>query len=83
MSTYDLSDLQSDPAPLIASIKAGESATITCDGAPFAELRPVEDNQPTQPTKKKRRSDGVPPADFVVPDDFNDPLPDDIMRNLG
>ena len=49
----------------------GEEVVIAKAGKPVAKLVPL-DNRP------KRRFLGSAKGDFIVPDDFNDPLPKEI-----
>ncbi len=57
---------------LLDAVAAGEEVIIAKAGKPVARLVPVE-------AKKERRKLGRLPAGFHVPDDFDDPLPDDIL----
>ena len=50
----------------------GETVVITRGDQPVAEIRPVT-------RTKGRRPIGLAKGEFVVPDDFDDPLPDDIL----
>ncbi len=57
-------------------IEAGEPFVITRNGQPIAEVVPFVD-----PTRKARQA-GLCKGQFVAPDDFDDPLPDEILREF-
>ena len=56
---------------LIETVLLGEEVTITRSGRPVARLVPME-------PRRARRELGSAKGDFVVPDDFNDPLDPEI-----
>jgi len=57
---------------LLRRVAAGEEITITNRGVPVARLVPV-------PPKKAQRVLGIYSGQFSVPDDFDAPLPDEIL----
>jgi len=57
---------------LLRRVAAGEEITITSGGEPVALLVPVP--------RRRERVLGRDRGLFTVPDDFDDPLPDDILR---
>ena len=58
---------------LLDHVERGETVTIMRRNEPIAELRPVR-RQP-----KGLRPWGLAAGEFVVPEDFNDPLPGDVL----
>ena len=56
---------------LLRRVAAGEEIVITSGGKPAARLVPIED--------AGAREFGFDRGRFEVPDDFNDPLPDEIL----
>ncbi|HSL81916.1 MAG TPA: type II toxin-antitoxin system prevent-host-death family antitoxin, partial [Thermoanaerobaculia bacterium] len=60
---------------LLRKVEAGEEVVILRAGKPVARLVPVE----TRP----RRVFGIDQRRFEVPEDFNDPLPEDVLRDFG
>ena len=56
---------------LLERVALGEEVVIAKAGKPVAKLVPLD----TQP---KKRIIGSAKGEFVVPDDFNDPLPKEI-----
>ncbi|HWY08039.1 MAG TPA: type II toxin-antitoxin system Phd/YefM family antitoxin [Candidatus Acidoferrales bacterium] len=57
---------------LLRRVRAGEEITITKRGVPVARLVPVA-------AQKGKRSFGFYEGKFTVPDDFDAPLPDEIL----
>lgn len=58
---------------LLKRVARGEEIVIARAGSPVARLAPIN------PARKKREP-GIWKGLFVVPDNFNDPLPPDIQR---
>jgi len=56
---------------LLERVALGEEVTIAKAGTPVARLVPIN-------SKPKKRILGSAKGEFVVPDDFNDPLPKEI-----
>lgn len=76
MVTIRLEDLEDNMLACLGRIPEGESAVIIDeDEQPVAEVKPLSD-QPIQ----TRRPFGLAKGEFVVPEDFDAPLPDDFMR---
>jgi len=76
MSTVTLQDLQRDPAALLDRVEAGEYLVVVRGGRPVAELRPVAAACPGP------RPFGLAAGAFAVPDDFDAPLPDDLLGDF-
>ena len=76
MSTVSSKELQRDPDGLLDRVEAGEHLVVERGGRPVAELRPVLASQPGP------RPFGLCAGEFTVPDDFDAPLPDDILRGF-
>ncbi len=62
---------------LVQRIEAGETLIIVKAGKPIAEVKPVAS------AFKTLRPFGLCAGEFSVPDDFDDPLPKDIMERFG
>jgi len=56
---------------LLERVAMGEEVVIAKAGTPVAKLVPIS-------TKPKKRILGSAKGEFVVPEDFNDPLPKEI-----
>lgn len=61
---------------LLARVEAGEEIVIANAGRPVAKLVAAGE----RPT---RRLPGSAAGHFVVPDNFNAPLPEDVLRDFG
>jgi len=76
MSTIKLSELQLDPAGWLSRIQAGETLIVVAQNEAIAEIRPVAAHlQQPRPT-------GLAAGEFAVPDDFDAPLPDSVLRDF-
>lgn len=76
MSIITVQDIQHDPLAFLRRIEAGESFLVVRDERPLAEVRPVV-APATQP-----RPFGLCAGRFTVPADFDQPLPDEILREF-
>jgi prevent-host-death family protein len=56
---------------LLERVALGEEVVIAKAGKPVARLVPVD-------TRPRRRKLGIAKGEFIVPEDFNDPLPKEI-----
>ncbi len=74
MSHVNLQDLERDPAALLDRVEAGECLVVSRGGRPVAELRPLG------PVVHGPRAFGLAAGAFVVPSNFDDPLPDQLLR---
>ena len=73
MSIVTIQDAQANFPAILARVAAGESLVLVDQDKPVAELKPV-----AQPARKPRTF-GLSKGLYTVPDNFNDPLPDDIL----
>ena len=76
MTTISPHDLARDAGTLLDRVEAGERLVVVRGGRAVAELRPVV------PTRRTPRPFGLAAGAFAVPDDFDAPLPDDILREF-
>jgi antitoxin (DNA-binding transcriptional repressor) of toxin-antitoxin stability system len=76
MSTVSLTELHQDTAALLARVEAGERLLVVRGGRAIAELRPIAGPRPGS------RPFGLAAGAFVVPDDFDAPLPEDVLREF-
>ena len=77
MTTIPVGEIERDFSGYLRRVKAGEVLLITDHDQPIAELKPV-----ATPSNGQRPF-GLCAGEFHVPDDFDDPLPDDILRQFG
>ncbi len=71
--TVSVHEAKTHLSRLLQRIAAGEDVVITRSGQPVARLVPVESTQPEF---------GVDEGRFVVPDDFDDPLDEELLRGF-
>ncbi len=76
MSPVSLRELQQDTDALLDRVEAGEHLVVVRGGHPVAELRPVPATQPDP------RPFGLCVGAFTVPDDFDSPLHEDVLRSF-
>ena len=76
MSTVTLLELQQQPATVLDRVQAGERLLVVRDGRAVAELLPAAGA--TLPPRPRGRCAGM----FRVPDDFDGPLPEEILRGF-
>jgi antitoxin (DNA-binding transcriptional repressor) of toxin-antitoxin stability system len=67
-----LTELQNGAAEYFHRVLDGETIVVYQDDRPVAEIRPVTETETLRPV-------GLAAGEFVVPDDFDDPLPDDLL----
>ena len=68
-------DVKRDPDSVLHRVLDGETLVITERDQPVAEIRPIE-------SVRRPRPFGLAAGTFVVPDDFDDPLPEEILRSF-
>ena len=73
MATTTVSEIQQDFLGVLHRVEQGETILVLQDNRPVAELRPIAT------MTNKPRPYGLCAGQFVVPDDFDSPLPDDIL----
>lgn len=61
---------------ILKRVEKGETVIISNHNKPVAELKPIRREL------KKPRQAGLAAGEFEVPDDFNDPLPDEILNEF-
>lgn len=71
MTTVSLEDIQQDLLGYLRKVEAGETLIILRADQPVAEIKPV--SRPPRPY-------GLCAGEFTVPDDFDAPLPVDILQ---
>ena len=71
MTEVNIHEAKTQLSKLLRRVSAGEEIVIARSGKPVAKLVPV-DGAP-------KRVFGLDKGLFEVPEDFNDPLPDDLL----
>jgi antitoxin (DNA-binding transcriptional repressor) of toxin-antitoxin stability system len=73
MLNVTIDELQRDPLKYLNQVEAGETLVIVRDDQAIAELKPVANS-------KQLRPFGLCAGEFTVPDDFDAPLPEDLLN---
>lgn len=71
-----IDDIAHDVRTYLQRVEAGETIVIIKAGQPVAELKPIAIALPSQ------RPFGLCAGMFIVPDDFNAPLPDSVLNDF-
>ena len=78
MGTVTVEQLRRDLPDVLKRLSAGGPLTVTQDGRAVAELRPPAAGD-GPPPRTGQRPIGLAKGQFKLPDDFDDPLPDDVF----
>ncbi len=73
MLNVSIDEIERDPLKYLHQVEAGETLVIVRSDKPIAELRPIADS-------KRLRPFGLCAGEFTIPDDFDAPLPEDILN---
>jgi antitoxin (DNA-binding transcriptional repressor) of toxin-antitoxin stability system len=76
MNTIRIEDIQRDPLPYLRRVEAGETLVIVRADTPIAEIKPIA------ASGKPQRPFGLCAGEFTVPGDFDQPLPEDVLRQF-
>lgn len=74
MKNITIQEIQHDLINWLQRVKAGETLVILEEDKPVAEIKPVVSNG------EGLRPYGLCAGEFVVPEDFNEPLPDRVIK---
>jgi prevent-host-death family protein len=75
-SQVSIDEIKQDLAAYLQRANAGEICVITKAGIPLAEIRPVV------ASGQLLRPFGLGTGDFSVPDDFDAPLPEQVIKEF-
>jgi prevent-host-death family protein len=73
MEKVNMHEAKTRLSQLVARVEAGEEIVIARAGRPVARLAPLA-------SRRGRRRLGALDGRFRVPDDFNDPLPEALLK---
>jgi antitoxin (DNA-binding transcriptional repressor) of toxin-antitoxin stability system len=73
MVNITVDEIQRDPSKYLLQVAAGETFLILQADKAIAELRPIN-------SSKQLRPFGLCAGEFTVPDDFDAPLPEDLLN---
>ncbi len=76
MVTISIDEIASDLKKFFKRVQKGESFFVTKDDQPIAEIQPIHTNL------DKSRPYGLCSGEFVVPDDFDNALPEEIINHF-
>ena len=76
MLSVDINEMQRDLLNCLSRVRAGETVVIVQEGSPIMELKPIA------AAEINRRPFGLAAGEFSVPDDFDAPLPEDVLRRF-
>jgi antitoxin (DNA-binding transcriptional repressor) of toxin-antitoxin stability system len=76
MTKVSEQEIQQDVVAFLRLVESGETIVIVKAGKPVAELRPISSSS------KALRPVGLCAGDFSVPDDFDAPLPEEVIREF-
>ena len=75
MLNVTVDEIQRDPSKFLRQVEAAATFVILQADKPIAELRPIS-------SSKQLRPFGFCAGEFTVPDDFDAPLPEDILSTF-
>ena len=78
MSTVTFEDMQRDLTGLLDRVQAGETLVVVRADKPVAEIKPVSAPDGGMAAKQPRPF-GLAAGQLLVPADFDEPLPEDIL----
>lgn len=74
MTRVSVEEIQQDVSAVLRRVEAGETVIVVRTGKPIAEIKPVVVPRETL------RPFGLCAGEFAVPEDFDAPLPEDIIK---
>lgn len=82
MKTVDVEAAKPDLSTLVDEALSGEDVVLAKEGKPAVRLMPVEP-EPKGHKKDRAASLGMLKGQIWMSDDFDAPLPDDLLRGFG
>ena len=76
MTSISVHEIERDPLRYLHRVEAGETLIIVRDDRPVAEIKPVK------APARAQRPFGLCAGEFKVPDDFDEPLPESLIREF-
>ncbi len=76
MSTITVDEMERAGISWLQRVAAGETLLVLQAGEPVAEIKPIT---PVEADDTASRPIGLCAGEFVVPDDFDDPLPEELL----
>ena len=76
MVQVSINEIEQNLPAYLQRVEAGETIVIVKAGRAIAEIKPVVS------TSKQLRPFGLCAGEFIVPDDFDEPLPENIIQEF-
>jgi prevent-host-death family protein len=73
MNQINVDEMKRDLSAYLHRVEAGETLVIVKAGKPVSEIKPITRNSIGSPSKKLRPF-GLCAGEFIVPDNFNEPI---------
>ncbi|MBI3924293.1 MAG: type II toxin-antitoxin system Phd/YefM family antitoxin [Armatimonadetes bacterium] len=73
MNMVNIGEAKAHLSEVLRRVEKGETILLARRNRPIAELRPIQE------PRSELRPWGLCQGEFVVPSDFNDPVPDDVL----
>jgi prevent-host-death family protein len=80
MITISIDDMQRDLISYLRRVQGGETLVITQANKPVAEIKPI--SEVADHDVKQLRPFALCEGEFVVPDNFDAPLPEEILSQF-
>lgn len=78
MVTISVDEIQRDPVGYLRRVEAGETLLVVRSNRPVAEIKPVQRDS----AERTLRPAGLCAGDFTIPEDFDEPLPEEVLRGF-
>ena len=76
MTQVSIDEIKRDLPAFLQRVEAGETIIITQAGKPMAKINPILSDS------EKMRPFGLCAGEFIVPNDFDAPLPESILQEF-
>ena len=80
MVRISIDEMSRDPSKYLREVEAGETVVVTRAERAVAEIRPVAAGDAV--ANGAQRPVGLAKGEFRAPDDFDSPLPDDVLDSF-
>jgi len=77
MIRVSVEEIASNLIRYIRRVEEGETLILLRSDRPIAELRPIKNQAPLS-----KRPFGLCAGEFIVPDDFDEPLPEEVLADF-
>jgi len=81
MIQISVEEMKRDLPAFLHRVETGETLVLIKSGKPVAEIKPIISSSINSPSMQLRPF-GLCAGEFIVPDDFNAPLPENILAEF-